>query len=347
MRLDVSARYNQHSLRTDRSLIHQRGINGIIVDYYKTLEVNKTATADEIRKSYRRLSKKYHPDMQPDDKSAEEQFKKIQEAYDVLGNEEKRKQYDQFGPSFQQRAGGPGGGQAYNWTGGAGGGQPFDINDLFGGQIDLGDLFGGGGGGFPGGGARGGTGGRRAPRPSKGEDLEMEATVPFHLAAEGGQYEVSLPKAHGRKRLNVKIPAGVDNGSTIRLSGQGSPGHADGPPGDLLLKLKVAPHPYFKREGNNLLLETPLTIVEATLGASVDVPTLSEGDVSVKIPPGTASGAKLRLKGKGIADRQTKVRGDQYVIVKIVPPSKPSAEAKRLLEELRNEITDDPRKGLW
>lgn len=315
------------------------------MDYYKTLEVEKTATADEIRKAYRRLSKKYHPDMKPDDKAAEEQFKKIQEAYDVLGNEEKRKQYDQFGPSFQQRAaGGPGGGQAYNWTGGAGGGQPFDINDLFGGQVDLGDLFGGGG--FQGG-PRGGAGGRRAPRPSKGEDLEMEATIPFHIAAEGGQYEVALPKAHGGKRLSVKIPAGVDNGSTIRLSGQGSPGHADGPSGDLLLKLKVAPHPFFKRDGNNLLLETPLTIIEATLGASVDVPTLSEGDVSVKIPAGTASGAKLRLKGKGIADRQTKVRGDQFVIVKIVPPSKPSVEAKRLLEELRNEITDAPRKGLW
>ncbi|MFO1021704.1 MAG: DnaJ C-terminal domain-containing protein [Planctomycetales bacterium] len=315
------------------------------MDYYKVLEVEKTASADEIRKAYRRLSKKYHPDMKPDDKSAEEQFKKIQEAYDVLGNEEKRKQYDQFGPDFQRAAGGgPGGAHTYNWSGGQGG-QPFDLNDIFGGQIDLGDLFGGGG--FQGGPRGAAGGGRRAQRPTKGQDLEMEVLIPFHIAAEGGQYEVTLPKVHGGERLSVKIPAGVDTGSTIRLSGQGEQGQANGPRGDLMLKLRVAPHPYFRREGNNLLLETPLTITEAALGATVDVPTLVEGHVSLKIPPGTASGTKLRLKGKGIADRQTKVRGDQFVVVKIIPPAKLSAQAKELLEQLQTELTDDPRKGLW
>ncbi|QDV51901.1 DnaJ C-terminal domain-containing protein [Gimesia fumaroli] len=299
-------------------------------DYYDILEVSRSASADEIKKAYRKLSRKYHPDMAPDDKSADQKFKEVQEAYEVLRDENKRKQYDQFGHSFQQA--GPGGGGYYQSGGGAG---PVDMEDLFGGGgIDLGDLFGGA--------FRGGK--RAQPRPQKGESKRLQIEIPFHLAAVGGQHEVTLQKGSSSERLTIKIPAGVDNGSVIRLGGQGGPGIHGGPPGDLLITIKVGNHPYFKRDGSNLLLEVPITLPEAALGAKVDVPTLSEGEVTVTIPPGTSSGTKLRLRGKGITDQKTKQPGDQICSIKIVAPKDLSEQDRSLYEQINQEA---PRSKAW
>lgn len=301
-------------------------------DYYDILGISKGASADEIKKAYRTLSRKYHPDMAPDDKTADQKFKEVQEAYEVLRDDSKRQQYDQFGHSFQQA--GPGGG--YYQQGGGGG--PVDLDDLFGGGgVDLGDLFGGA---F--------RGGQRAPaRPQKGESSRLQIEIPFHLAAVGGDYEVSLQKGGASERLTIKIPAGVNNGSVIRLSGQGSPGIHGGPAGDLLITIKVGNHPYFKRDGSNLILEVPIDLAEAALGAKVDVPTLSEGEVTVTIPPGTSSGAKLRLRGKGIIDQKTKQPGDQICSIKIIAPKDLSDEERTLYEQLQDLNHESPRSKAW
>lgn len=301
-------------------------------DYYDILGISKSASADEIKKAYRTLSRKYHPDMAPDDKTADQKFKEVQEAYEVLRDDSKRQQYDQFGHSFQQA--GPGGG---NYQQGGGGG-PVDLDDLFGGGgVDLGDLFGGA---F--------RGGQRAPaRPQKGESSRLQIEIPFHLAAVGGEYEVSLQKGGASERLTIKIPAGVNTGSVIRLSGQGSPGIHGGPAGDMLITIKVGNHPYFKRDGCNLILEVPINLAEAALGAKVDVPTLSEGEVTVTIPPGTSSGAKLRLRGKGIIDQKTKQPGDQICSIKITAPKDLSDEERTLYEQLQDLNHESPRSKAW
>jgi len=308
-------------------------------DYYKTLGVSKSATADEIRKAYKKLSKKYHPDANKD-KDAPERFKQVQEAYDVLQDSQKRQQYDQFGQVF------PGGngprGQPFNWgPAGQGGAGPIDLGDLFGGgQIDLEQILGGA---FAGGGDR-----RQTKRGSRrGEDVEVEIEIPFQIAVEGGNHDLHLDRGGKPERLTVKIPAGVDTGSVVRLGGQGHPGANGGSAGDLLVRIRVAPHPWFRREGNNLLLDLPVTITEATLGAKVEVPTLSEGRVVVTIPPGTSSGSKLRLRGKGVLDRNTKEHGDQFVSIKIVVPRKPGERAVELLKELARVEPQSPREGLW
>ncbi len=309
-------------------------------DYYKTLGVSREASDDEIRKAYRALVRKYHPDVKPNDKEAAARFKDIQEAYDVLGDTEKRAQYDRYGTAFR---GGPGGG-SHQWSTGAGGAGPIDLGDLFGGGgIDLGSLFGGrgGGGGFH-------PGGRpQQPRPSKGQDIRLEIEVPFQVAAEGGQHGVQLNVDGNVERLSVKIPAGIESGNVVRLAGQGHPGTAGGPKGDLRLTVRVAPHPYFRREGRNLLLEVPITPAEAVLGARVEVPTLTEGRVTVTIPPGTSSGQKLRLRGKGIPDQRTKERGDQFVITKIVVPREIDEETRDLYEQIASRTSATPRDGLW
>jgi DnaJ-class molecular chaperone len=308
-------------------------------DYYKALGVSKSASADEIRKAYKKLSKKYHPDANKD-KDASERFKQVQEAYDVLQDPQKRKQYDQFGQVFP--GGGPQG-QPFPWAGGgAAGAGPIDLGDLFGGgQIDIEQIFGG---------AFGGAGaGRRHTRsaPRRGDDVEVEIEVPFQIAVEGGNYDLSLDRGGKPERLSVKIPAGVDTGSVVRLAGQGHPGASGGPAGDLLVRIRAAPHPWFRREGNNLLVDLPVTVTEAALGARVEVPTLTEGMVVVTIPPGTSSGAKLRLRGKGVRDRHTNERGDQFAVVKIVVPRQPGERAVELLRELARVEPQSPRGGLW
>ncbi len=305
-------------------------------DYYDILGVSRSASADEIKKAYRKLSRKYHPDMAPDDKTADQKFKEVQEAYEVLRDENKRKQYDQFGHAFQHAGPGGGGGGGYYQSGGAGG--PGDFEDLFGGGgIDLGDLFGGA--------FRGGK--RAQPRPQKGESQRLQIEIPFHLAAVGGQHEISVQKAGKTERLTIKIPAGVDNGSVIRLGGQGNPGVHGGPAGDLLITIKVGNHPYFKRDGGNLLLEVPITLTEAALGAKVDVPTLTEGEVTVTIPPGTSSGAKLRLRGKGITPQKATQPGDQICAIKIVAPKDLSDQEKELFKQIQQLKHDNPRSKVW
>lgn len=297
-------------------------------DYYKTLDVERSASQDEIRKAYRRLAKKYHPDR---DASAADKFKEVQEAYDVLSDPAKRKQYDQFGHAFRPGSAGSGApqGQPFNW---AGSGEGFDPSNPFGG-IDLGDLLGG----F-------GRGRARGPRVRPGADVQADLEIPFEIAARGGKQDLVFRG----EELTVKINAGVDTGTVIRLAGQGEPGIGPGAPaGDLHVRLVVKPHRYFRREGKNLLLDLPLTITEATLGAKVDVPTLDETQVTLTIPPGTSSGSKLRLRGKGIPDLQTGERGDQFAVIKIVVPPKPNDKVRKLLEELKEAAQQDPRKGLW
>lgn len=312
-----------------------------MADYYQVLGVSRTATAEQIRKAYKKIARENHPDVKPGDAAAAERFKQAAEAYEVLGDAEKRKQYDQYGEAFKHMKGGPPPGGA-PFGGGFRGTGPIDLSDLFGGEVDLGDIFGQSFGGRAGGGGQ-----RGRPRSRRGADVQSEITIPFHLAATGGSHDVALQRNGKVERLSIKVPAGVQEGSVIRLAGQGEPGSHGGSPGDLLISIHVSPHPYFKREGNDLVVEVPLSIAEATLGAKVDVPTLEEGLVSLTIPPGTSSGAKLRLRGKGIIDPKSKARGDQFVVVKIIAPKNVSPRAKELLQELDREAAVTPRAGLW
>lgn len=313
-------------------------------EYYETLGVPRTASADEIRKAHKKLSRKYHPDINKE-AGASDKFKQVQEAFDVLGDKEKRQQYDQFGTTFP--GGFPGGGphgQPFPWAGarGGGGGQPVDLENIFGGQVDLESLLGGAFGGSFGGGAKAAK--RRA---RNGENFETEVEIPFQYAVDGGKYELTLQRDGKPERLSIKIPAGVDTGSVVRLSGQGHPGEKGAAPGDLLVRIRVAPHPWFRREGKDITVEVPVTVTEAALGAKVEVPTISEGNVMLTIPPGTSSGAKLRLRGKGVIDINTKDRGDQFVVVRIVAPQNLSDRAKTLLKELAEAAPQSPRAGLW
>jgi curved DNA-binding protein len=313
-----------------------------MADYYQALGVPRSATAEQIRKAYKKIARENHPDVKPGDNAASEKFKQAAEAWDVLGDAEKRKQYDQYGEAFKHmKDGGPQGGPNPFTGGGFQGSGPIDLGDIFGGQVDLGDLFGGA---FGGG---GGKSGRARTRSRRGSDIQSEITVPFQLAATGGSYDISLQRDGNVDNLAIKVPAGVHAGQVIRLAGQGEPGTGGGSAGDLLITIHVAPHPYFKREGSDLLIDVPVSINEATLGAKVDVPTLEDGLVSLTIPPGASSGAKLRLRGKGIIDPKTKSRGDQYVVIKIVVPKNVNDRAKELLQELDREAPVQPRTGLW
>jgi DnaJ-class molecular chaperone len=307
------------------------------IDYYKTLGVSREASDDEIRKAYKKLAREYHPDTRPNDKDAAENFKRVQEAYSVLNDSEKRELYDRYGSAFQGAGRSPYA-QTQRWPSGQGGSGPVDFKDIFGGEFNISDLFGGAGFGQP---------GPTASSPRKGGNLKLEVEIPFLVAAEGGNHVLQLNRSGKTERLNVKIPEGVDRGSVIRLSGQGHPGTHGGPNGDLLLTVKLAAHPTFRREGKNLLLDVPITPAEAVLGAKVEVPTLTEGNVAVTVPPGTSSGTKLRLRGKGVIDQKTKQRGDQFVAIKIVVPQKPDDKTRSLYEQLAQAASDSPRTGLW
>ena len=199
---------------------------------------------------------------------------------------------------------------------------------------------------FGGGGGAGRPTGRRG-RAAQGENVEAEIEIPFAIAADGGQHELRVDREGRVEHLTIKVPPGVATGSVIRLSGQGQPGRGGGPAGDLLVTIKVAPHPYFRRESNDLIIDVPISVSEAALGAKVEVPTLSEGVVVVTVPAVTSSGAKLRLRGKGVLDHKSGKRGDQYVVVKLVLPPKLDPKTLELFEQIAVAAPYHPRADLW
>jgi len=290
-------------------------------DYYKTLGVSRNATDAELQKAYRKLAAKFHPDRHADEdekkrNQAKQKFQKIQQAYDVLSDGEKRRMYDQMGPDFERMGGG---GSPFG-----GGGNPFGGMD-----IDLGQIFGQGGGGFDQMfGGRGG--GRRSAQPKKGQNLEQEISVPFATAVLGGQYQVSFDRGHGKlESVTVKIPVGIESGKKIRLKGQGRSGPAGD--GDLLVKVNVSGHPNYSRSGLNLSVTAPINLLEAVQGAKIDLPT-PHGTIAVTVPPGTSSGKSLRLKNMGIKtpDRS----GDLIVKLQIIVPDTITDGDKELLSKL-------------
>jgi len=283
-------------------------------DLYEILGVTPTATEGEIRKAFHKVAKLYHPDRNPDDKESEKKFKEANFAHEVLRDKKKRAQYDQMRNArsrggFRGNPRSAGGGGGHEWSGG----EPFSAEAF--GDFGLGDLFqeifGQGGGGFQRQGGRPGGGFAR-----RGQDREASLTVSFQEAARGG--ERALEFTDGR-RLTVKIPEGVKDGGKIKLSQAGDPGMNGGPSGDLILTLQVQPHPFFVREGHDIVLLLPVSFSEAVLGTEIDIPTI-DGKVVLKIPKGISSGQRLKLKGKGIKNGATGDRGNQFVEVQIRIP---------------------------
>lgn len=368
-------------------------------DYYDVLGLKRTATENDIKKAYRKLARKYHPDLNPKDKSAEEKFKEIQEAYDVLSDKEKRRQYDTFGhAAFGARYGGT---RAYGERSGP---TDFDFS-----QFDFG-KFGGGGFGDIFSDIFGRKGRPKQDAPQKGKDLQYSMEIDFQDAIKGLSTEISLqrealcPICHGsgtkagglkevcpecrgagekglggglfgfsspcqrcggtgqvnlspcpncggkgrtlkRERVAVKIPAGVDTGSKVRLAGKGEAGKNSGEYGDLYILIKVRSHPFFERKGDDIYCEVPLTISEAALGAKIEVPTI-DGMAVMTIPPGTQSGQVFRLKEKGAPRLRATERGDQFVKVKIVYNKNLNAKLKELLKEFDELNQCKPREEL-
>lgn len=301
-------------------------------DYYDLLGVKKNASEDEIKKAYRKLAKKYHPDVNKGNKDAENKFKEISEAYAVLSDREKREQYDRLGKeafSFNPgtAGGGPfggfdfsqfmGGQRARRPAGGAGRRTTVDFTDIFG------DLFGGGG-GFE-------------EAPQRGGDIESETTLDFRDAVLGTT--VDLRFSDGRS-VKVKIPEGVNDGQRLRLRGKGAPGGMGGPAGDLNLLIHVRPHPLFERRGNDIHIDLPVTVGEAIRGAEIEVPTI-HGPVRARIPAGTQGGQTFRLSGKGVKTKTA--AGDHYYKVQIAVPRQAPAD---VLEKLESEYRDNPRAHL-
>ncbi len=302
---------------------------------YHILGVSKDASEAEIKSAYRKLARKYHPDLNKDDKDAAEKFKEVSCAYDILGDKEKRKKYDNneidadgkptgFGAGFGQ--GGFGGGNPFGQGGTrtyySGNGENFDFSSIFGDDI-FSQFAGGGASGFQ------GFGGN-ARRPRKGQDIAYTMRVDFLDAAKGAEKGVII----NGKNINVKIPAGMEDGQTLRLKGLGYEGANGGANGDVLITVNVDKHPYFTSEGLNILLDLPITIKEAILGAKITVPTIS-GKVMVNIPPYASSGEKLRLKGKGIKKGST--QGDQFITLKIVSPKAHNTELEKALAAMPDE----------
>jgi curved DNA-binding protein len=300
-------------------------------DPYEVLGVPAGATEDDIKKAYRKLARQHHPDRNPGDKTAEGKFKEVQEAYDIVGDAEKRKKFDQFGYAafHPNMAGGP-------WSGQQGGGNyQFDFGDLGGAGGGIEDLFGG----LFGGGRK-----KRSRGNVPGQDISAEILVPFTTAALGGEIEVALTQPT-RQQLSIRIPPGLSDGDKLRLAGKGMPSPSkNGKAGDLIVTTRIEPHPFFTRKGADLHLEAPITIAEAVLGTNLEVPTL-EGRASVSVPPGTSSGQKLRLRGKGVPQR-TAERGDLYIQMKVVAPKTVDEASKKLIEQFGERNPSDPRQSL-
>jgi len=326
-------------------------------DYYEVLGVSKTASADEIKKAHRKLALKHHPDRNKNTKDAEEKFKEIQEAYDVLSDETKKANYDQFGHAGVG-AGGPGPGngeEAFRRAqAGRGGGrttwrpspgvsvEDFDPSQ-FGAGGNFGDIFEQLFGGRPGAAAgRGGTRGRVQPGPQRGQDVDHGVTLTFAQAARGTMLPLQISRGPDHSEtIEIKIPPGVKDGSRIRIKGQGE--QTGGEPGDLFIITQVHPHPYFRREELDIYLDVPISLYEALLGTKVEVPTL-DGPVTITIPAGTSSGAKLRVKGRGVFRGPDK--GDQYAVIKVIVPKKLDEEDQKLVRQLEAKLPVNARADL-
>lgn len=279
---------------------------------YDMLGVKKDASADDIRKAYRKLARKHHPDVNPGNKKAEETFKKVSSAYDVLSDEKKRKAYDEFGDASLQGGFDPDKAREYARWQNTRQQQREAQYDQGPADFDFAEMFG------------------RARGPSRGHDLQASLQMDLRQAIEGAEISLDLPTGPQR----VRIPPGADDGSTIRIPGKGAPGGRGGPPGDLLIEISVAPHPRVRREGLDLAIDLPVTLDEAFNGASVEVPTFS-GPVVLKIPPRSQNGAKLRLRGKGVTRKDT--HGDMIVSLSVRMPDKAD---DALAEALRASTAD-------
>jgi len=336
--------------------------------YYDILGVKKDASEAEIKKAYRKLARKYHPDVNPGNKQAEARFKEISEAYTVLSDKEKRAQYDRLGKeafAFGGGAGGPGGPGGFGFE--------FDLSELFGGRArgsrssarasarggDFSDMF-----------SDLFTGGRAQTGPRRGSDVEAEATIDFADAIRGTTLQLGLQKqkecptcggtgnvggkvcqtcrgsgvVFTSESTRVKIPEGVGDGQRIRIRGKGSPGTAGGSPGDLMVQIHVKPHPFFERKGDDIYTEIPITVGEAIRGAEIEVPTI-HGPVRAKIPPGTQGGQTFRLKGKGVR-RKDGTGGNHYYKVQIAVPRQVPEEVSRTIDKLEQAYAENPRVNL-
>jgi curved DNA-binding protein len=300
-------------------------------DHYEVLGVSRDATDDQIKKAYRSLARKYHPDRNPGDKQAEASFKEVQDAYDVLSDKTKRAQFDRFGFAGPQAGhGGPGG--FHFGGGGFPGNGDFNVDPAQAQEI-FSQIFGGMGGGGANfaeafGGRPTGKRGRR-PRSEPQATPPVDVTIPFETAVQGGTVTLRV----GDRTIDLKVPSGTEDGKVLRLAGQAPGG------GDLHLRIRIEADPHFRREGNDIVVTVPVTLGEAVLGAKIDVPTVKGSKLSVKVPPGTSSGARLRLRGFGIGG------GDQYLEFKIVVPPTLDEKSHKLIEEFARLNPQEPRTG--
>lgn len=303
-------------------------------DYYSLLRVSKSASADEIKKAYRKLAMQYHPDRNKGDKAAEAKFKEISEAYAVLSDPEKRKQYDTVGAEgFQNRFS-----QDDIFRG-------FDFSSVFrefgfGGRRSdnvFSQVFGGGGQGrapFHTGGSPFQSSSRGQARGMKGQDLVYELSLTLEDIANGAEKLIAYDLGATQERVSVKIPAGIQSGKKLRLPGKGRPGIQGGPPGDLYIQVRVLDHPLFRREEDNLLIQQEILYSNAVLGTEIEVPTIDHKRLKLKIPPGTQNGAKFRMRGYGLFPMGGNVRGDQIVEIRVAVPKNLNKDQENLIKKL-------------
>lgn len=312
-------------------------------DYYKILGVSREASPEEIKKAFRRLARKHHPDVAKDKAGAEEKFKEINEAYEVLGDPEKRRKYDTLGAGWQD-AGGFGGAPPPGAGGFGGAGEAREFNFGGTGFSDFFERYFGGASryGFPEGTYRG------DPRHARGSDIEGDILVTLEEAMHGALREISLQMADPRTgkvethSFQVRIPPGVIDGKRIRVPGQGEPGHNGGDPGDLYLRVRHAAHPDFTTDGSDVFYELPLAPWEAVLGAEVPVPTL-DGLIKLKVPAGSENGQQLRVRGRGLPKGKSGGRGDFHAVLQIQTPASVNSEERELWEKLRSVTKFHPR----
>jgi len=312
-------------------------------DYYNILGVEKSSSGDDIKKAYRKLALKWHPDKNPNNKSAEERFKKISEAYAVLSDPEKRKEYDMFGSADQFR-------QRYSQEDIFRG---FDLNDILR-SFGFGDFGGTGTRTF-----RTGRGGgftyththddpfaelfgsgreeRYSRMPSRGQDLQYNLSITLEESVFGADKKIALQKEDRIEEINFKVPAGINSGKKLRLAGKGAPGMRGDPPGDLYLNINILPHPIFARDGNDIYVEESISFSQAALGTSIDVPILDGSTKRIKIPPGTQNNTKIRMKGYGVPGLKGSAKGDQYVKISINVPKKLNERQMQLVKKLAEE----------